>query len=63
MGGLGKVVSLQADVVMALPLIIGSIISANIGANTSKFLSTNVLHILFMGMVIISGIQVLFHFL
>jgi uncharacterized membrane protein YfcA len=62
MGGLGKIVSLQTDIMMALPLIVGSIISANIGANTSKFLSAGVLHILFMAMIIISGIQVLFRF-
>jgi uncharacterized membrane protein YfcA len=62
MGGLGKIVSLQTDVIMAVPLILGSIISAIFGAKISKHLPSNILHKILIAVVLASGIQVLFRF-
>jgi uncharacterized membrane protein YfcA len=58
MGAIGKIASQQTDIIMALPLIAGSVISANLGAKTSKKLPANVLRIILIGVVIVSALLV-----
>jgi hypothetical protein len=60
MGAIGKIVSLQVDPVLILPLIAGSVISARLGATLSKQVSTTLLRYLLIGVVILSGLQILF---
>ncbi|MFP4418705.1 MAG: sulfite exporter TauE/SafE family protein [Chitinispirillaceae bacterium] len=59
MGALGKILSLQIELTHALPLIIGSILSARLGAKTSHKLPSHVLRYILIGVVIFSGVQVL----
>ncbi|MFW5774715.1 MAG: sulfite exporter TauE/SafE family protein [Chitinivibrionales bacterium] len=60
MGAFGKVLSLQLDLMLALPLIIGSILSARLGAVTSHKLPSNILRDILIAVIIFSGVQVLF---
>ncbi len=59
MGAIGKILSLQLDIVLAVPLITGSIISAGFGAGISHKLPARALRIILICVVIFSGVQVL----
>jgi uncharacterized membrane protein YfcA len=59
MGSIGKLVSLQVDFGLAVPLIIGSLLFARFGAKLSNVLPARVLRYILIGVVVLSGIQVL----
>ena len=58
MGSIGKLISLQVSVMTALPLVLGSIPAAQLGAKCSKALSSRVLHRILLGVVLFSAIKV-----
>lgn len=59
MGSIGKLISLQVDLRLAVPLIIGSLLFARFGARLSNALPAHVLRYILIGVVLLSGIQVL----
>jgi hypothetical protein len=61
-GGIGKLISLQTDVKLALPLVLGSVISANMGAVVSRRCPSRVLRMILIAMIVASGIQIAFRF-
>ncbi len=62
MGSIGKIVSFQVDFVLALPLIVGSIVSARLGAKVSNQLPSHVLKYALIAVVVVSGGQVVYKF-
>lgn len=58
MGVVGKLVSSQVDILFAVPLVVGSIISASFGARVSNQISPATLRIVLIGVAILSEIQV-----
>lgn len=57
-GVLGKFLSMQIEYLYALPIIVGSIITAQFGAKVSKKTSPNVLKITLLFVILLSFIQV-----
>ncbi len=62
MGSIGKIVSLQVDFILALPLIVGSIVSARLGARVSNRLPSHVLKYALIAIVFVSGGQIVYKF-
>jgi uncharacterized membrane protein YfcA len=60
LGATGKIVSLQVDYKLVVPIIIGSLIAARAGAKVNKLTPRKTLRILLLAIVLLSFIQVSF---
>ena len=58
LGALGKIVSLQVDYLMAIPIILGSIIAARLGAKVNKITPQKTLRALLLTIIFLSFLQV-----
>jgi len=59
-GSLGKIITLQVDYLLVLPVVAGSLISARLGARISKIASPNTIKIVLLIVILLSLIQVVF---
>jgi uncharacterized membrane protein YfcA len=57
-GSIGKLISMQVTVATALPLILGSIPAAQLGAKCSKALSSRTIHRVLLAVVLFSMVKV-----
>ena len=58
-GSFGKLLSLQVDLVLTLPVVAGSLIASQFGARVSKKTPTGVLRAFLIGVVVLSLLQVI----
>ncbi|MBN1948748.1 MAG: sulfite exporter TauE/SafE family protein [Candidatus Cloacimonetes bacterium] len=59
LGSIGKIVSLQVDFLLVIPVIIGSLAAAQIGARVSRKLTTKMLRVLLIITIILTLLQVI----
>lgn len=57
-GAIGKIISLQVDYKMALPIIIGSVIAARFGAKVNKITPQKVIRVFLLFIILLSILQV-----
>lgn len=58
LGAIGKIISLQVDYLLAIPIILGSITAARLGAKVNKLTPQKTLRILLLTVIFISFLQV-----
>ncbi|MGI6395125.1 MAG: sulfite exporter TauE/SafE family protein [bacterium] len=58
-GAIGKAASFQVEFALVLPIIIGSSVAANLGAKANEKTGANAIRYIFMGVIILSIIQVI----
>ncbi len=58
LGSIGKIISFQVDYIMVIPVIIGSLLAAQLGAKVSKFTSHKVLRYSLLLVLIFNLIQI-----
>lgn len=58
LGSIGKIVSLQVDFLLVIPVIFGSLAAAQVGARVSRRLTANMLRVLLIIIIILTLLQV-----
>ena len=58
LGSLGKIISFQVDYIMAIPIIIGSVFAARVGAKVNKIAPHKIIRMLLLFIILMSILQV-----